>query len=234
MEDLLDIVRNARRILCLCGAGISTPSGIEDFKTMYTKNPLLKQSLSKDSWKRHKKLLIQFLFSFYENSANPTEIHYWIAALEKNGRLQRCYTMNIDGLESKAGVTRLAEVHGSLRNGGRCGKHRLSGDMLKKVTLNNTQLMNIEAEGKCDIRPNIVMYGETVKEMEHINDDIMRSDLILCIGTRLNVSPISDIVKEAAMRGKRIIIVNREYLPNFPYSAQLQIDVNEFVRKIKS
>ena len=207
--DAMKTVKNAKKIVVVCGAGISTQSGIPDFKTLYASQPNLKHALSKSTYKENTSTLAHFLLAFYNASPTPSASHKFIKRLEDNGKLIRCYTMNVDGLETKAGIRNVVQVHGGIQNGGACGRKQIDNVSFQNMFQNNTW-EKYNTNNKCTLRPKIVFYGEETNIGNTIQFDIQHSDLILCMGTRLNVDPIASIVKNAHRNGKKCVIVNNE------------------------
>ena len=127
------MVKHAKRIVVVCGAGISTQCGIPDFKTLYASQPNLKRALSKNTYKKNANALANFLLAFYNASPTPSLSHTFIKRLEDQGRLVRCYTMNVDDLEMKAGIKNVVQVHGGIQNGGTCGRKKIDSLTFKNM-----------------------------------------------------------------------------------------------------
>lgn len=210
MEYATQLVKSSKQIVLLCGAGISTNSNIPDFKTLYSKDKHLKKALTRSSYKKHLSSLSNFLLSFHSVSLNPTPTHQFIKRLDVSERLRRCYTMNIDGLERKVGVSddRLVELHGTLESGGRCGKHQLSEEAFQNALA--TSLAEYAKIHGCTPRPNIVFYGEVPHGIENMKTDVSKSDLVICIGTSLSVAPASNILPYAQEFHVPVIIVDKD------------------------
>jgi NAD-dependent SIR2 family protein deacetylase len=208
---MTELVQKAKRIVVLCGAGISTNSGIPDFQTAYAKTPNLKKALTRSTYKQHYETLSKFLFQVMESSPKPTLTHLFLKHLSDMGRLVRCYTMNIDGLEEAAGVSNVVQLHGNIQSG-RCGKHPLSREDLKTAVAMG--LLQYSKLHKCNVRPNIVFYGESLNmnHLKQLKADVQSCDLVLCLGTSLKVAPASNILEYAKAAQKHIVVVNKEDL----------------------
>lgn len=213
LQLLQKTVSNCKRILVVTGAGISTSSGIQDFKSAYATQPSLKNALSKKSYVSHTDTLAKFLLSFYTHDATPSITHKFLSYLASSRKLLRCYTMNIDGLEIKAGVPLhlVFHVHGSIMSGGKCARKNLNIDEMKDIILNN-RMDEYNSSHNCVLRPNIVMYDENAKHMDMIQHDLHNCDLILCFGTRLNVDPIATTINNCP---KKKFLINNESLRDF-------------------
>ena len=149
---------------------------------------------------------------FYTHTLRPTKTHRFIAHLARYEKLLRCYTMNIDNLEAMAGVPSdmLRQVHGSVYNRGKCGGRRIDAAKLRTMFMNDSW-QNYNRTHGCVARPDIVLYGESARHIDELQDDIRNCDLVLCLGTRLNVDPIATIVRDTR---KPMYIVNAEKLPH--------------------
>lgn len=229
----ISAIANSQKLLCVCGAGISTSQEIPDFVTLYGRDPLLKRALSTS---RHTKTdderLARFLLEFYTTRPTPGPVHRWLAKLEEKGRLVRCYTMNIDGLEKKAGIRRLVEVHGTLAAGGRCGRRRLSETAMHNLAEDPIEWSRFQEVGACRVTPNIVMYGETARVPDlQWREDVRRADVIVCLGTTLSTNPIASMVAEAVKAGKYVLCVNKESVSGFP---TVRMDLSKFVKRMTS
>lgn len=209
---LKDELKRAKRVVFLGGAGVSTESGIPDFRSksgIYQTSELpCEQILHHDFFMRHP---TEF-YDFYKKNmiypdARPNEAHKALATLEKMGLLTAVVTQNIDGLHQAAGSRNVIELHGSIHRNHciQCGKSY----PLQAV-------MDAEGVPVCScggmIRPDVVLYGEALRE-EDI-DGAVRSiadcDLLIVGGTSLTVYPAAGLIRYA--RG-RIVLINRDETP---------------------
>ena len=120
----------------------------------------------------------------------------------------RRYTMNLDGLEGRAvDSSRVRYVHGKIDDPARCGKRRVSSKTLLAVAEAHNGFEKYRADHGCNLRPGFVLYGDSVRHLDEMSVDLKRADLILVIGTRLNVEPVA-----AMVRGSRhkVIGINNE------------------------
>ncbi len=213
-ETLKTWVRESRRIVFFGGAGVSTESGIPDFRSVdglynqkYDYPP--EEILSAPFFRR----MPEEFYRFYREKilrldAEPNPAHLKLAEWEKEGKLAAIVTQNIDGLHQKAGSKRVFELHGSIwRNYCvKCGK-RYSAEAVLGMPL----------VPKCPcggtIRPDVVLYGESLNG-DVINASlyaIANADLLIVGGTSLNVCPAAGMID--AYRGDRMVLINKTPTP---------------------
>ena len=90
-----------------------------------------------------------------------------------------------------------------------------------------------EATAACDVRPDIVLYGEAPRGLGQFDEDVQNADLVLCVGTSLTVDPLRSLVRNAAEHhGKPVVIVNSRYLKDWSSHAQLTMDADDFARRV--
>ena len=220
LEEARAWVEAARRVVVLTGAGISTESGIADFRGpngLWTKNPAAEKAahishylsdpeVRKARWRAQ-------LESPYR-AAEPNAGHRAIVDLERSGRLLALLTQNVDGLHHAAGSDpdRIVEVHGTVREVSclECGERAPIERALDRVRAG-------EADPPCRtcggiLKTATISFGQgLVPETLRRADEAARScDLLLALGTTLAVYPIAEVVPIAASHGARIVIVNAE------------------------
>lgn len=207
-------VGESRRMVFFGGAGVSTESGIPDFRGadgLYRRkyNYPPEVMLSRSFFENH---TAEF-FAFYGNNmlprgAQPNEAHKKLAEWERAGKLAAVVTQNIDGLHQMAGSTHVFELHGSiLRNSCvRCGASHPIEDVrdARRVPL-------CECGGV--IKPDVVLYEEPLEEdvMNGAISAIMSADLLIVGGTSLSVFPAAGLID--AYRGSRLVLINRDATP---------------------
>src|SRR5215510_16550793 len=223
IETVRDWIGDSRRIVALTGAGISTESGIPDFrgpKVLWTQNPLA-EKLSDIRYymadPEVRKLAWQHRISHPAWQAKPNAGHLALAALEQRGRLHALITQNIDELHQRAGNSpeKVIEVHGTMHQVVcmRCNWH---GPML--ATLERVRAG--EEDPPCEscggiLKSATISFGQAL-EPEVINRAMQaaaEADLLLAIGTSLMVYPVANAVPLAKAAGARVIIVNAEPTP---------------------
>ncbi len=211
IDELQKMIDNAYHIVFFGGAGVSTASGIKDFRG---KNGLYREKdyptdlppeymLSIDLFKSNPKMF----FDFYKDKMNcldakPNVIHKYLAKLEKEKKLEAIITQNIDGLHQKAGSKNVLEIHGTVYKNHciDCGK-----------SYSAEYVFNSKGIPKCScggiIKPDVVLYGEQlptsfVVAMDYIN----KADLLIVAGTSLTVEPAASLVR--MFDGKHLVIIN--------------------------
>ena len=207
-------VKEARRIVFFGGAGVSTESGIPDFRSVdglyhqrFDDPP--EEILSHHYFLRKP----EAFYRFYREKmlcpdAQPNAAHLKLAQWEKAGRLSAVVTQNIDGLHQKAGSRHVCELHGSvLRNHCmKCGKAYSLDDILKTSGVPRCSCGGI-------IKPDVVLYEEGLDE-DTIQDavrEIARADLLIVGGTSLTVYPAAGFL--SYYRGSRLVLINRDPTP---------------------
>jgi NAD-dependent SIR2 family protein deacetylase len=218
--SLTSALQSSKSILVCVGAGISVNAGIPDFRSpesgIYSQisdpDDLFHiENYQEDPIPFYK--LCQWIFARGVESIKPTITHEFIAKLRKSGKLLRCYTQNVDGLEVKAGL-RLGEdvvqCHGNFDRISCCecrAESRMSPDMWREevVKFLNTSTddpSRIPSTLRCNqcggfLKPSVVMFGEPLPQdfFSQISQDIQSCDLVLIIGTSLQVYPFASIPK---------------------------------------
>lgn len=230
LADARRLVGAARRIVVLTGAGISTDSGIPDFRGpdgVWTRNPAAErlatlQVFVADPDVRRRSWRARLESTMPEARPNPG--HRALVALEKTGRLELLVTQNIDGLHLAAGhdPSRVVEIHGNVREVicMRCG-HRLRAEVvLDRVRAGDD-------DPACEKpRPDGATCGGILKTatisfgQDLVAQDLIRAeqgaqscDLLLAVGTSLTVYPAAGLVPIASRAGARVVIVNAEPTP---------------------
>ena len=214
LETLRSWVEESSNIVAFTGAGVSTESGVKDFRS---KDGLYSQKFDypPETIISHSFYLQnpEYFFRFYREKMMPLEVepnitHYTLAKWEQEGRLRAVVTQNIDGLHQKAGSKRVYELHGSiLRNYcTRCGKF-YPAEFVK----------NAPGIPHCDcggiVKPDVVLYEEGLnqKVVEGALEAICQADLLLVAGTSLTVYPAAGFLRYYA--GNRLVLINRDPTP---------------------
>lgn len=211
-------VARARSVVVLTGAGISTDSGIPDFRGpqgLWTRNPEAEkmatlQHYVADSGVRARSW--QWRLETEANKREPNAGHRALVALERAGHLDTLVTQNVDGLHQAAGSdpTRIVEIHGTLREveclG--CGERAPIGRALDRVR-------GGEADPACRtcggiLKSATISFGQglVAEDLARAEQAALACDLLLAIGTTLAVYPIASMVPVAKNAGARIVIVN--------------------------
>ena len=220
-------IQKSNKIVIFTGAGISTLSGIPDFRSpngLSKKKSVIapEEILSHHYFLSHPESFYQFLKKemLYLN-AKPNKAHFWIAHLEEEKEIT-VVTQNIDSLHWKAGSTRVLELHGNIRDYYcmKCGR-KYEKDILKK------ELPICTCNGL--IRPNIVLNQEPLDE-EIFNEAIfaiLKADMIIVMGSSLIVTPASNLL--SFYSGNRFVIMNKE---ETPYDRKANLVFHEDILKV--
>ena len=230
IERLAALVRRRGPALVLTGAGISTESGIPDFRSptgiwaQYDPAEYATiEAFRADPAK---------VWSFYSLrlrvliEATPNAGHHAIAELERTGRVTAVITQNIDGLHQRAGSRDVLEVHGSIRSASclACGARYPLGEVLA--------LLETAEAPKCPrcgeiVKPDVVMFGELLPEaaIDRASDLARSTRLLLVVGSTLEVWPVSMLPGETRSSGGDVAIVNLG-ATSFDREAALKIDAH--------
>lgn len=213
IEELQRIIDESDNIVFFGGAGVSTASGIKDFrgkdglyKEKYDYNP--EYYLSSRCFYNEPKLF----FDFYKSKMNslgvmPNVIHNYLTDLERKGKLKAIITQNIDGLHQKAGSKNVLEIHGTTYSN-HCIDCNMKYDA--EFVFNHENIPLCECGGL--IKPDVVLYGEMLpKTYDEAIKYIYKADTLIVAGTSLTVYPASGLVK--LFGGKNLIIINNEITP---------------------
>ena len=208
-------VERAHNVVFFGGAGVSTASGIPDFRSpdgLYSKKFAYppETMLSHTFYKTHTK---EF-FDFYRAcmvavDAKPCQAHVKLAELEREGKVRAVVTQNIDGLHQRAGSKKVWELHGSVHRNicRRCGRTYSA-----EWVLQTTGVPHCEACGG-EVKPDVVLYEEGLDEnvIRGAIRDIASADLLIIGGTSLVVYPAASLVQY--FRGNELVICNLQPTP---------------------
>ena len=230
IEKFKTLVNESNNIVFFGGAGVSTESGIPDFRS---KDGLYNQKykyppeeiLSHTFFINH----TEEFFKFYKEKMNslkyePNVTHIKLAELEKEGKLKAVVTQNIDGLHQKAGSKNVYELHGSvLRN--YCMKCHKFYDA--EYVFNSSGVPKCSCSGI--IKPDVVLYEEALDEetLEKSVYAIAHADLLIVGGTSLTVYPASGLINY--FRGKNLVLINRD---TTPFDNRADLVINESLGKV--
>ena len=230
IEKFKTLVNESNNIVFFGGAGVSTESGIPDFRS---KDGLYNQKykyppeeiLSHTFFINH----TEEFFKFYKEKLNslkyePNVTHIKLAELEKEGKLKAVVTQNIDGLHQKAGSKNVYELHGSvLRN--YCMKCHKFYDA--EYVFNSSGVPKCSCSGI--IKPDVVLYEEALDEetLEKSVYAIANADLLIVGGTSLTVYPASGLINY--FRGKNLVLINRD---TTPFDNRADLVINESLGKV--
>ena len=216
IRRLKEITDHSRRIVFLGGAGVSTASGIPDFRSatgLYAREfrglspeVILSRSFF---WMETERF-----FDFYRRymlhpEARPNAAHRWLYRMERRDRLRGIVTQNIDGLHKAAGNIRVYEIHGSVHEN-YCTECNAFYPMEK--------ILRSEGIPRCDdcggvVKPAVTLYGEPLEKYVCIGAlrEIANADTLIIAGTSLTVEPAASFREH--FRGRHLVVINREKTP---------------------
>lgn len=214
MKSLQEIIDGTKRLVFFGGAGVSTESGIPDFRSvdgLYSQ----RYACPPETILSHSFFEVRpaEFFEFYRDrmlfpNAKPNKAHTWLAKFEETGRLTGVVTQNIDGLHQAAGSRRVFELHGSVHRNYcmDCGKF-----FPMETILHSTGIPRCECGGV--IKPDVVLYEEglddaTVRGALRV---ISQADVLIVAGTSLTVYPAAGFLD--AFSGRHLILINRDPTP---------------------
>jgi NAD-dependent deacetylase len=227
---LAELLRSARSAVVLTGAGISVPSGIPDFRTPGTGlwekvDPMEVAHI--DAWRRDPDRFWSFYGQRFTTLTDkrPNAAHDAVAELERRGLVQAVITQNIDRLHRLAGTERLIEVHGSIEQSVcmECGG---------KVALDKVveQLDGADGAPEClaciaPLKPDVVLFGELLpaEALAEAHGLAEEADLILCVGSSLEVYPVAGLPAITHGAGGRLVLVTQGQTP-YDGDAEIKLD----------
>jgi NAD-dependent deacetylase len=227
--ELASLIREADSVVALTGAGISVPSGIPDFRTP-----------GKGLWEKVDPMEVAHIDAFHRDTRRfwsfyrprfadldeklPNAAHEALAELEARGQLEAIVTQNIDRLHAKAGSERVIEVHGSIATSS-CTTCRTSYP-LESVG----ELFDEDGVATCaccmgKVKPDVVLFGELLPEPAIADAQVLcaGADLLLCVGSSLEVHPVAGLPELTLAAGGRIAIVTQGPTP-YDDAAELKLD----------
>lgn len=227
---LARLLRENQPCVVLTGAGVSTESGIPDFRSrtgIWARyDPLEYASLPAFRADPHK------VWSFYKpriamlTEAEPNAAHRALAELEAAGLVEAVITQNIDVLHERAGSRRIVEVHGSIRTAScpRCGASYPRERVLELLA--DADAPACEACGAV-LKPDVVFFGELLpaEAIERAAALARRAALLLVVGSALEVHPVAGLPAETLDAGGRLAIVNKGPTP-YDGRAELKLEAN--------
>jgi len=213
-------IAEARSVVALTGAGISTDSGIPDFRGpqgVWTRNPEAEKMATLENYLADREIRKRAWRNRLDTphlSAEPNAGHHALVALERRGKLDTLITQNVDGLHIKAGASpqRVIEIHGHTREVVclECGERAAMERALARVRAGEDDPPCRSCGGI--LKAATISFGQAL-----VADDLMRAqtaarhcDLMLAVGSTLSVFPIAGVVPVAKEAGARVVIVNAE------------------------
>lgn len=238
LRRIKELISGASTITVLTGAGVSTASGIPDFRSTsglwsqdqsreyymsnryFLKNPV-------DFWSKYKEIFrIKLLKQF-----QPNEVHFFIRNLEHLGKTIHVVTQNVDGLHKEAGSQSIIEYHGTLDTA-TCPRCKVKLTIDEILAVETPRCSNREC-GEI-VRPDVVLFGDPITKHAEAEACIDSSDLLITMGTSLQVSPFNLLPEYAVLnRGLAAVILNREEtVMDSLFNHSIRGDLSEIVKKL--
>ena len=238
MKKAKELIDNSNNIVFFGGAGVSTESGVPDFRSkdgLYNQHDVRFEKYDPEYLLSHSCLIDNpnVFFEFYRQKMDarniePNKAHYYLAKLEREGKLKAVITQNIDGLHTKAGSKEVFEIHGTtMRNYCmKCGKHYDKDYIFDS----NEQVPHCACGGV--IRCDVTLYEEPLpyEETKGAIDAISKADLLIIGGTSLRVYPAASYI--GYYKGDNVIVINKEHL-DFTYFKNI-VEINEPIGEVFS
>jgi len=227
LEDAAELLRNAKHVVVLTGAGISTSSGIPDFRSEGTglwsrDEPLEVASLT--TFRTHPEKFFEWFRPLAGQifPAKPNPAHEALAELENLDRKVIIVTQNIDGLHQKAGSSNVIEMHGTLNSLSctTCFKKHDAKDFLQTFIEHGTIPLCTNCNGI--LKPDVILFGEQLPQAAWFNAQgaARQCDLMVVAGTSLEVLPVAGLPVQVVDRGAHLIVIN-----NTPTYINVRADV---------
>jgi NAD-dependent protein deacetylase/lipoamidase len=218
--QLAEMIRQAGSVVALTGAGISVPSGIPDFRSPRTglwENVDPMEVAHIDVFHRDPERFWHFYGERFQSleHTRPNPAHYALAALERAGLLQAVITQNIDRLHARAGSRELIEVHGTIAHSSclHCRARFPLADVRERQAADRQGIPRCD----CDrpLKPDVVLFGEylPVDAITRAQALASGAELMLCIGSSLEVYPVADLPAATLASGGRLAILTQGSTP---------------------
>ncbi|HEY6636177.1 MAG TPA: NAD-dependent protein deacylase [Solirubrobacterales bacterium] len=228
-QRLAELIRESERAVALTGAGISVPSGIPDFRSpregLWEKvDPMEVAHI--DAFRRDPAKFWSFYRPRFQvlGDKQPNGAHRVITELERRGLLEAVITQNIDQLHHRAGSERVIEVHGSIRT----SSCQWCGTVFQLEDVD--ELFDDEGVARCSdcsgpVKPDVVLFGELLPADAIAEAEALAAgaDLMLCVGSSLEVHPVAGLPSVTLARGGRIAVVTKGPTP-FDQDAAVRMD----------
>lgn len=214
LDEIIAHLRGASRAVALTGAGVSTESGIPDFRS------------DAGLWAEHDPMEVASISGFRKDpvgfyrfwsgkfgalaEASPNVSHNVLARLEQAGRLRSVVTQNIDGLHQRAGSEEVLEVHGTFQTVSclECGRQESFSELVARF---DQQTAPTCPECGGPVKPAVVLFGEMLPPVMQVAEHRVRdADMLIVMGSSLEVYPVAGLVPMAIRSGIPVAILNRD------------------------
>ena len=233
LERLKEVIKSSKRIVVFSGAGLSTNSGIPDFRSangIYSEKTKINISpeeiISHSFFMTNPKYFYEFYFSkmVYLN-AMPNSAHKYFAKLEEEGKVLAVVTQNIDNLHQMAGSKKVYELHGSIMRNYCMKCHKFYS--LKDIYNEAFDIPYCSCGGI--IKPDVVLYEEGLDNttIENAIDAISKADTLIVVGTSLTVYPAASFIRY--FRGENLVLLNKSHTQ---YDSYANIAIHDDIKNV--
>lgn len=215
LEDAAELFRSAKRVVVLTGAGLSTPSGIPDFRSegsgLWARDEPL-EAASLNTFRTAPEKFFQWFRPLASQifQAQPNPAHKALAEYEQAGYQSIIITQNIDSLHQKAGSKQVVEMHGTLKTLSctQCFKKFPSQDFIKPFIENGTVPQCLNCNGI--LKPDVILFGEQLLQAawQEARRAACQCDLMLVAGSSLEVLPAAGLPVQALDHGAHLVVIN--------------------------
>ncbi|XP_053548249.1 NAD-dependent protein deacetylase sirtuin-1 [Bombina bombina] len=252
IEDAVKLLQQCKKIIVLTGAGVSVSCGIPDFRSRdgiyarlavdFPDLPNPQAMFDIEYFRKDPRPFFKFAKEIYPGQFQPSLCHKFIAMLDKEGKLLRNYTQNIDTLEQVAGIQRIIQCHGSFATAS-CliCKYKVDCEVVREDIFNQI----VPRCPRCShneplaiMKPDIVFFGENLPEQFHraMKYDKNEADLLIVIGSSLKVRPVA-LIPSSIPHDVPQILINREPLSHLHFDIELlgdcDIIINELCQRLE-
>ncbi|KGX86931.1 NAD-dependent protein deacylase [Pontibacillus litoralis] len=243
LQAITEQIKRANHIVILTGAGVSTASGIPDFRST---DGIWEQDRSReyymsadyffkdpvDFWNKYKQIFRIKLMGQY----GPNDVHTFLKQLENNNKEISIITQNVDGLHAQAGNKHVVEYHGSLRTATcpSCGANYDLNYILQSETPTCVKSFGNHSCGDI-LKPDIVLFGDAITEHDKAEAIIDQADFLLVLGTSLFVMPFNFLPEYASMQNVPTALINGEpTLKDRLFDYVIHDDLSKVVEQMKA
>ncbi|KAM6093376.1 NAD-dependent protein deacetylase sirtuin-1 isoform 2-T2 [Theristicus caerulescens] len=253
IDDAVKLLQECKKVMVLTGAGVSVSCGIPDFRSRdgiyarlavdFPDLPDPQAMFDIEYFRKDPRPFFKFAKEIYPGQFQPSLCHKFIALMDKEGKLLRNYTQNIDTLEQVAGIQRIIQCHGSFATASclickyKVDCEVVRGDIFNQVVPRCPRCP--PDEPLAIMKPDIVFFGENLPEQFHraMKYDKNEVDLLIVIGSSLKVRPVA-LIPSSIPHEVPQILINREPLPHLHFDVELLGDcdviINELCQRLGS
>ncbi|CAM4705681.1 unnamed protein product [Lepidochelys kempii] len=247
IEDAVKLLQECKKIIVLTGAGVSVSCGIPDFRSRdgiyarlavdFPDLPDPQAMFDIEYFRKDPRPFFKFAKEIYPGQFQPSLCHKFIALMDKEGKLLRNYTQNIDTLEQVAGIQRIIQCHGSFATASclickyKVDCEAVRGDIFNQVVPRCPRCP--PDEPLAIMKPEIVFFGENLPEQFHraMKYDKDEVDLLIVIGSSLKVRPVA-LIPSSIPHEVPQILINREPLPHLHFDVELLGDCDVIINEL--